>query len=65
MEDKLLSYAELGDVLGVPYSRQHLRRLEAKGEFPARVKVGDRKVAWSMQEVRQWMEERKKVRETV
>ena len=37
------------------YSSPQLFRLEAKGEFPARVKIGDRAVAWIESEVDDWI----------
>ena len=39
----------------IPYSQNHLRRLEAKGEFPRRVRIGANRVAWVRQEVDDWI----------
>ena len=55
---KLVSKKELKTVLGIPYSFAHIARLEAAGKFPRRVKLGACRVAWMLDEVTQWIEER-------
>ena len=42
----------------IPYSQNHLRRLEAKGSFPKRVRIGANRVAWVRQEIDSWIEAR-------
>jgi prophage regulatory protein len=42
----------------IPYSQNHLRRLEAKGQFPKRIRIGENRVAWVEAEVEAWIEER-------
>ncbi len=42
----------------IPYSPNHLRRLEAQGEFPKRVRIGANRVAWLRAEIDQWIAER-------
>jgi prophage regulatory protein len=42
----------------VPYTRQHLSRLEKLGQFPRRVHLGGNKVAWLEHEIEGWMEAR-------
>jgi len=42
----------------VPYSHQHIRLLELKGQFPPRIPIGENRSAWLQSEVRQWIEER-------
>jgi prophage regulatory protein len=39
----------------VPFSRTHIYRLIARGEFPQNVKVGARRVAWIETEVDAWL----------
>jgi prophage regulatory protein len=39
----------------VPYTRQHVGRLERAGKFPKRVKVGENRVAWLESEVEDWI----------
>lgn len=55
---KLVSKKELKTVLGIPYSFAHIARLEADGKFPRRVKLGACRVAWILDEVSEWIEER-------
>jgi prophage regulatory protein len=47
---------ELGDI--VPYSQNHIRRLEDVGQFPKRVHIGDNRVAWVRAEVEAWLDAR-------
>ena len=39
----------------VPYSLNHIRRLEAAGSFPQRVRLGANRVAWVREEVEAWL----------
>jgi len=55
---KLVSKKELKTVMGVPYSPQHIARLEAVGRFPKRIRLGPNRVAWLQAEVEGWIEER-------
>lgn len=55
---KLVTKKELRTLLGVPYSPQHIARLEAAGRFPKRIKLGENRVAWLQAEVEKWIEER-------
>ena len=41
-----------------PYSLNHIRRLEASGDFPKRVRIGANRVAWVREEIDQWIEAR-------
>ena len=42
----------------IPYSQNHIRRLEAQGDFPKRIRIGANRVAWLRDEVEKWIEER-------
>lgn len=42
----------------IPYSQNQLRRLEAQGSFPKRVRIGANRVAWVRQEVDDWLKSR-------
>jgi prophage regulatory protein len=58
---RLISYRELKEVFGVPYSRVHLRRMETAGLFPQHVTLGEGDtpyVAWIESEIIAWIEER-------
>jgi prophage regulatory protein len=47
---KLLLFPEL-EPYGVRYGRRQIDRLEAKGEFPKRVPIGDHRVGWVETEI--------------
>ncbi|MFO1037302.1 MAG: AlpA family phage regulatory protein [Geminicoccaceae bacterium] len=53
--DRLLSWPTLK--ARVPYTRQHLLRLEKDGRFPPRIKVGPGRVAWLESEVNAWIDD--------
>jgi prophage regulatory protein len=55
---QLVSKKELRTVCGIPYSPQHIARLEAAGKFPKRVQLGQNRVAWLLKEVEGWLDER-------
>ena len=42
----------------IPYTLTHLRRLEAKGQFPERIRMGANRIAWVRDEVETWIEDR-------
>ena len=42
----------------IPYSQNHLRHLEAKGQFPKRSRIGANRVAWVESEIDSWIEDR-------
>lgn len=42
----------------IPYSGNHIRRLEAAGQFPKRVRIGANRVGWVRAEVEQWLADR-------
>jgi prophage regulatory protein len=51
---RLLSYHQLRD-RGVPYTREHLRRLIADNRFPAPVALSNKRIAWVESEVSDWI----------
>jgi len=55
---QLVSKRELKTICGIPYTPQHIARLEAAGRFPKRVTLGGNRVAWLMCEVDAWVSER-------
>jgi len=55
---QIVSKKELKAILGIPYSPQHIARLEAAGRFPKRIVLGQNRVAWVMSEVETWIDER-------
>jgi prophage regulatory protein len=62
MATRLLTYPELR-AHGIVLSAKQLKRLEAKGTFPKRVKAGDQRVAWVESEIDAWVQERIDARE--
>jgi predicted DNA-binding transcriptional regulator AlpA len=55
--DPFVRYHQLKP-MGIPFSRQHLNLLESRGEFPKRVKLSARVIAWKLSELRAWMAQR-------
>ena len=53
---RLMRVQELTSV--VPYSTQHIRRLENANQFPRRVRIGPNRVGWIREEVEQWLSNR-------
>ena len=45
----------------VPYSPQHILRLEKLGKFPKRIKISERRVGWRLSDVEAWLAERMRV----
>lgn len=42
----------------VPYTPQHILRLEKKGRFPKRIRIGENRVGWLLSEVQAWLQSR-------
>jgi len=42
----------------VPYSPQHILRLEKRGKFPKRIQIGVRRVGWYLTDIEAWLAER-------
>ena len=42
----------------IPYTPQHIYRLEAAGKFPRRIRIGENRVGWRYAQVLQWLSER-------
>ena len=55
-DERLLDWQRLKQK--VPFTRQHVGRLERAGKFPRRVKVGELRVAWLESEVEAWIKAR-------
>jgi prophage regulatory protein len=60
---RLLTYKDLRAV-GINFSREHFRRLEAAGKFPRRIYLGPQKLAWFEDEILAWIAERDAERTT-
>jgi prophage regulatory protein len=59
----LLTWKHLKENIGIPYSREHVRRLEKAGKFPKRIPLGTQKIAWWRDEILAWLAERAAERE--
>ncbi len=42
----------------VPYTPQHILRLEKQGKFPKRIHIGPRRVGWYLTSVEAWLADR-------
>lgn len=58
MNMKLVSKKDLKLTYGIPYSLQHIARLEAAGKFPPRVKLGQCRVGYVQEEIEAWLAEK-------
>ena len=52
---KLVDKKGLKTIYGVPYSHQHIARLEKAGHFPQRKRLGPCRVAWLCSEIEAWI----------
>jgi prophage regulatory protein len=62
--DRLLVSKKELKTIGIPYSFQHIARLEKAGSFPKRVQLGQCRVAWIYSEVCEWVADRIARRDT-
>ena len=58
--DRIIDIQEL--LLLIPYSNMQIRRKEQEGTFPQRVRLGANRVGWSLNEILEWIAERKSER---
>lgn len=59
--DRIIGKKELGQY--VPYTPQHIHRLENAGKFPKRVQLGPNRVGWFESDLVAWMESLKAQRD--
>ena len=45
----------------VPYTPQHILRLEKQGNFPKRIQIGARRVGWLLADVETWLRQRQEL----
>jgi prophage regulatory protein len=55
---RLLDFKDLKLQKGIPYTRRHLQRKVAAGEFPRPVSLSTHRIAWVEQEIDQWLADR-------
>ena len=58
--DRIIGSAERRRLL--PFSDMHIWRLERQGRFPKRIKLGEHRVGWDLDEIVAWIEARKSQR---
>ena len=56
MSKRIIGSKELVDK--VPYTIQHIWRLEQAGKFPQRIKLGPNRIGWRESEVDTWIDAR-------
>jgi len=42
----------------VPYTPQHILRLEKAGRFPRRIKLGQNRIGWRLIDIEEWLKAR-------
>ena len=50
---RLITWKELQRI--VPYTRQHILRLEKANKFPRRLRVGANRVSWHARDIEAWL----------
>jgi len=53
---KILTKKELREI--VPYTPQHIHRLEKAGKFPRRLQLGANRVGWRLSDIEAWIDGR-------
>ncbi len=56
LQVRVLTMRQLREL--VPYTPQHIYRLEAAGKFPKRVKIGANRVGWRYVHILEWLGDR-------
>jgi prophage regulatory protein len=60
VRDRIIGSAERRRM--IPFSDIHIWRLEQNGRFPKRIKLGEHRVGWDLDEIVAWIEVRKSQR---
>ena len=53
---RIITKKELRDL--IPYTPQHIHRLEKAGRFPKRLQLGPNRVGWRVADIEAWLKER-------
>ena len=53
---RIIAWPELRQM--VPYTRQHILKLEKLGRFPRRLSIGAKRIGWLLSEIEAWIGER-------
>ncbi|MBI4068205.1 AlpA family phage regulatory protein [Candidatus Kaiserbacteria bacterium] len=57
-QKRFVSQKELKTLFGIPYTRVHILRMEAAGQFPKRIWLSPQRMAWLQSEIESWIDER-------
>ncbi len=60
---RVIGYDQLKPEKGIPYTRDHLRRLVKAGRFPKPIRLGESRIAWIESEVDEYLKARAAARE--
>ncbi len=61
MQRRFVSYSELKDRYGLPWTRQHIDRLIKVGKFPAKISLTEHRVGWWSDQIEEWLNSRQTV----
>lgn len=53
---RIITKEELREL--IPYTPQHIHRLEKAGRFPKRLQLGPNRVGWRVADIEAWLKER-------
>ena len=54
VDERFVVYRDLANIIGVRYSRVHLRRLMSRGLFPRAVYLSPNRCAWTLHSLILW-----------
>jgi prophage regulatory protein len=54
----LLTWKHLKENIGIPFCREHVRRLEKAGKFPKRIRLSEQKIVWRRDQILGWVAQR-------
>ncbi|HZC57323.1 MAG TPA: AlpA family phage regulatory protein [Xanthobacteraceae bacterium] len=60
---RIISYDGLRSEKGITFSKVWLWKLERDGKFPLRVRLGEKRYGWPVEEIDAWLESRAAARE--
>ena len=58
MRKRALTFNQLMPEKGIPYTRQHILRMEKAGRFPMHFELSPKRIAWLESEIDDWIDAR-------
>lgn len=55
---RVLCFDDLKSQKGIPWCRDHVRRLVRSGKFPSPISLSESRIAWNEAEIDAWLEAR-------